>query len=151
VPVSKANETRTDGRFTVGDQFARTFEIDAASIRRFAEMSGDHNPMHHDEAVARASRFGGLIASGTQTSALMMGALASHISEKAPAVGLEFSFRLRKAVRAGETLRLVWRVAAIESKRSLGGDIVTYEGELVNQDGAVAVSATCANLVYPPA
>jgi acyl dehydratase len=106
------------------------------------------NPLHHDREIAEASRFKSLIASGTQTSSVMLGALATYVSARASAVGLEFSVRLKKAIRAGETTKLTWTISSIEEKLSLSGDIVVFEGILYNQEGVAALSATASNLVF---
>jgi acyl dehydratase len=134
--------------FRVGEEIACEAVFEKDSIKQFATLAGDMNPLHHDEKVAKASRYGGLIASGTQTSSVMMGALASFISSRASAVGLGFSVKMRKAVKAGERAKTVWKIVSIEYKASLGGDIVTFDGELVDSQGQVAVSATCANLIF---
>ncbi|MGI8895840.1 MAG: hypothetical protein ACR2HE_09370 [Casimicrobiaceae bacterium] len=36
----------------IGATFAQRATLDAVSIREFAELSRDGNPLHHDEAVA---------------------------------------------------------------------------------------------------
>ncbi|MGH6713978.1 MAG: MaoC family dehydratase [Bradyrhizobium sp.] len=134
--------------FKIGQEISREVTFEAGAIRHFATLVGDMNPLHHDEEFAKTSRYGGLIASGTQTSGVMMGAVASFISARAPAVGLGFSVKMKKAIKAGEKAIIVWKVVAIEYKASLGGDIVTFAGELLKADGQVVVSATCANLIF---
>ncbi len=44
---------------------ARTYEVERGHIRRFAEAIGDPNPLFNDEAQARRTRFGGMIAPPT--------------------------------------------------------------------------------------
>jgi len=44
---------------------ARTYDVERGAIRRFAEAIGDTNPGFNDEAMARESRFGGMIAPPT--------------------------------------------------------------------------------------
>lgn len=134
--------------FEIGERFVRQITFDKEAVVQFATMAGDFNPLHHDETFARATRFGGLIASGTHTSAVMMGALASFISQRSFAVGLGFSVTMRKAILAGEMATIVWTVASREHKDTLKGDFVTFEGTLCNQRGDVAINATCANLIY---
>jgi acyl dehydratase len=136
------------GHFQIGEQFSRQVMFDRDAVTRFATMAGDFNPLHHDKQIAKASRFKCLIASSAHTSALMIGSLATFISSRAAAVGLGFSVKLRKAVRVGEKATIVWRVISIEPKRALSGDIITFEGEMLNSKDEVAVAATCANLIF---
>jgi acyl dehydratase len=48
----------------------RTFTITRADLGRYAEASGDHNPIHQDEDVARSVGLPGVIAHGMFTMAL---------------------------------------------------------------------------------
>ena len=48
----------------------RTFTITRADLVRYAEASGDHNPIHQDEAVALSVGLPGVIAHGMYTMAL---------------------------------------------------------------------------------
>ena len=125
---------RAPGPVRVGERFSRTLTLDARSIHEFAIAAGDHNPLHHDAAFARGTRFGGIIASGTHYVALLMGLVATHFSAEVAAAGLEFSFQLKKPVRAGDTITLAWTVAEITPKASLKGDIVTLRGSITTQD-----------------
>jgi acyl dehydratase len=43
----------------------RTLEVEKGAIIKFAEAIGDDNPVFNDEAAARASQYGGLIAPPT--------------------------------------------------------------------------------------
>ena len=137
---------------TVGHQFARIVTFDEASIRAFATASGDENPLHHDADVAAASRFGGLIASGTHHGALMMGLVATELTRHGPGVGMEFTLSFRKPVRAGSTMRLAWVVTAIEPAPRLGGAIVRMEGTVTDVDTgtlAATTTGTCLMLDTP--
>lgn len=48
----------------------RTYRITRADLVAYAEASGDHNPIHQDEAVARSVGLPGVIAHGMYTLAL---------------------------------------------------------------------------------
>jgi acyl dehydratase len=126
----------------IGETFERVVTFDAAGARAFATLVGDFNPAHHDEDFAAKSRFGGLIISGTQSTAMLMAMTATFLSAKGAALGLEYSFRFRKAIRMGETVTMHWVVTDITPKQGLG-DIVTFEARLTLADsGALAVSGT---------
>jgi acyl dehydratase len=127
----------------VGEKILREVTIDADGIRQYATLAGDENPLHHDEEIAKRSRFGGLIASGTHTCALMMAVIPTYLSKKhGTSVGLGFSVRLKLPVRAGERLHIEWTVVSIEPSARLSGHIVTFEGKLRTSNGQIAVTAT---------
>jgi acyl dehydratase len=71
----------------VGERFARRVTFDDASIRRFAALCGDHNPLHHDVEAASRSAFGALIASGPHVTSMMMGLDATYLSGRGEALG----------------------------------------------------------------
>jgi acyl dehydratase len=126
----------------VGDSFSKTVTLDLASIRSFAQACGDTNPLHHDEGVARASRFGSIIACGPHTASLLLALSAEHFAQSCAALGLDFRVQLRKAVKAGETVTFRWTVVRVEDKPSMQGELVEMDGEGVNQDGVRVLSAT---------
>jgi 3-hydroxybutyryl-CoA dehydratase len=55
-----------DGLVAVGESFGIEHAFDPRQVIEFALAAGDDNPMHHDAELARGSRFGRLIVSGTQ-------------------------------------------------------------------------------------
>ena len=132
-----------------GERFHKSVRIDAASIRAFATLCGDMNPLHHDDGAAAAGPFGTLIASGPHVVALMMGLDATALSARHEALGLGFEFRFVKAVPAGATLTLEWTVTAVEYKASLCGHVVSVEWQAVDDAGVAFVTATGRNLLRP--
>lgn len=134
--------TASTASIEIGETFSREVHFDAAGIAAFAAACGDTNPLHRDAAYAASTRFGGIIACGPHVTSLLMAMTASHFASRGPGVGLGFTFRLRSAVHAGETVVMRWRVTDVTAKASLGGRIVHLEGEVVRPDGTVAVTAT---------
>jgi acyl dehydratase len=126
----------------VGEIFERIVTFDEAGARGFATLVEDFNPIHHDEEFAKKSRFGGLIISGTQSVALLMAMTATFLSVRGEALGLEYSFRFRKGVRMGETVKMAWVVTAVTPKPGLG-HIVSFDATLtILSSGDVAVTGT---------
>ena len=82
---------------TIGETFSATLALSADSVKTFATLVNDLNPLHHDEAYAAQSRFGGLIASGTQPTAHFMALLATHFSTYAQPLGLDCTVKPRVA------------------------------------------------------
>ena len=127
----------------VGERLVGRASLTPAEIAEFARLSGDPNPLHHDEAYARETRFGGIIVSGPQIVSLMLGLIPTHFGQtNKVALGLEFSFRFVQAIRARETMEMEWQVTATEPKAHLGGEIVTLEGEVTNQNDQVVFTGT---------
>ncbi len=80
--------------FNVGDSAEITKMIEQADILAFADVTGDHNPVHVDEAFAQTTRFGGTIAHGMLTASLISAVLAN----KLPGAG---------SIYLGQTLQFV--------------------------------------------
>ena len=99
--------------------------------------------MHTDPAAAAHGHFGGLIASGWHTAALMMRLFTTHFLSPASSVaspGLD-ELRWLKPVRPGDSLSL--RVSVLEARRSRsrpGEGIVRGLVEVLNQRGEVMMS-----------
>lgn len=126
----------------VGERFSREHRFDAAQVRAFATAAGDDNPLHHDDAAAAASRYGRLIASGTQTAALLLGLTASHFSPRGAVVGVGFSVAFKRPVYADDHVTIEWIVTAIRPKASGKGSLIDMEGSLRNSAGELCVAAT---------
>ena len=134
-------DTASPARLAVGETFSRTATLDAANISTFAKSVGDLNPLHHDPAYAKATRFGGIIACGPQYASMLMGLVATHYAGDTASVGLEFQFRFVRPVRAGDTIKLTWTVAAVDFNPKLKGDIVTLDGSITNQDAVEVLTS----------
>jgi acyl dehydratase len=134
---------------TLGETFGATLALSTDSIKSFATLVNDLNPLHHDDAYAAQSRFGGLIASGTQPTAHFMALLATHFSTYAQPLGLEFDIKLKKAVHAHDTLTITWHVRDAHWKPNLNGDLTFLEGSVVNQRGELVLTGTSTILVMP--
>jgi acyl dehydratase len=123
------------------ERFATEVTLTPAMVSSYAHGVGDTNPVHHDAAFAAGTRYGRPIASGTHTTALLLGLTASHYSKGAAMVGLEFWVRFRRPIFADETIRLEWLVVRVTPNEKLGGDVVELRGRIRNQSGQTALGA----------
>jgi acyl dehydratase len=91
--------------------------VEEAEVIDFARRF-DPQPFHIDPAAAKQSVFGGLIASGWHTAAMMMGMIVEHYLAQSASLGSPGIDELRwlKPVRPGDTLTA--RVTVLESRRS---------------------------------
>jgi acyl dehydratase len=62
-----------------GDTAEITKTIEQADIDAFADLTGDHNPVHVDEEFAKTTRFGRRIAHGMLTASLISAVLANKL------------------------------------------------------------------------
>ncbi|HEX7735233.1 MAG TPA: MaoC family dehydratase [Ktedonobacteraceae bacterium] len=127
------------GPTRIGEHIVEQRVLTVEEIGRFATLCGDLNPLHHDEDYARQTRFGGVIACGPQVTSLMMGMTATYFSREGAMLGLEFTFRFRKAVKAGERITMDWEILSAVYKASLQGEIVTLQGIATNPQGEVVL------------
>ena len=56
---------------TVGQRAERSLTLTAAHVKTFAELTGDYNPLHFDQAFAARTRFGRLVVQGGLTTGLL--------------------------------------------------------------------------------
>ena len=123
-----------------GYRFSRFHTFDEEQVRAFALAAGDANPLHHDAEFARGTRFGGLIASGTHATSLLMGLTASHFAKKGNVLGINFSVDLLRPVLASETVSIEWHVTSIAAHPK-GGCILELQGSMKGADERTSVLA----------
>ena len=123
------------------ERFSMEFTLTPTLVAAYAQSAGDNNPVHHDPEFAAATRYGRQIASGTHTTALLLGLTASHYSSRGAMVGLEFWVRFRRPIYADETIRLEWLVVKVTPNEKLKGDVVELRGRIKGQNGETALGA----------
>ena len=119
----------------------RTRRVTAHDIERFTEMTGDRNPLHYDEQLAAASRFGGIIVQGGVTSGL----LNALVAEDLPGPGsvfLHVDWSFRAPVRPGDEITAEAEVLDVREDKP----ICRLRTTITNQDGATVLDGTA--LVY---
>ena len=131
------------------------FSVNEDEIVSFAKQF-DPQPFHVDPEAAARGPFGGLIASGWHTAALVMRQLVDNYLPAEASLGSPGLDEMRwpDPVRPGDTLRV--RATVVEARRSLSRPdrgIMKTVIEAVNQDGRTVMRATAANflLVRPGA
>jgi len=110
----------------------------------------DPQPFHVDPEAAARGPFGGLIASGWHTAALVMRQIVDHYLSAEASLGSPGLDEMRwpEPVRPGDTLRV--RVAVVEARRSASKPdrgILKSLIEAVNQDGRTVMRATATNFL----
>lgn len=129
-------------RLEVGQTASRTVRVTDEHIELFARLTGDRNPIHHDEEFARRSRFGGRIAQGGVVTGIL-DALAAN--ELPGCVLVEQTLRYLAPVRPGDRVTGEIEVLALREDRATArlGVRVTRE------DGTRAVEGEATVLIDP--
>ncbi|HEX3922219.1 MAG TPA: MaoC family dehydratase [Streptosporangiaceae bacterium] len=123
--------------------------VTEAEILDFAR-SYDPQPIHVDREFAAAGPFGGLIASGWHTSAIMMRMFADHCLSRVASLASPGIDELRwpAPVRPGACLRLrATIVAARRSRSKPDRGLVRTRAELINDREEVVLRLTAMNLI----
>ena len=87
----------------VGQRASRSLTLSAEHVRTFAELSGDFNPLHFDEAFAARTKFGRLVVQGGLTTGLLHALVAMDM----PGPGTVFlsqDWRFTAPVYIGDTI-----------------------------------------------
>jgi acyl dehydratase len=106
-------------------------------IALFTDISGDRNPLHYDEAAAKASRFGEIVVQGGITSAI----LNAVVAEELPGPGTVFlsvSWDFKAPVRPGDTI--TGRVEVTEARADK--PITKLKTTVTRGDGTVVLDGT---------
>ena len=126
----------------VGDSAEITKTIEQADIHAFADVTGDHNPVHVDEAFAQTTRFGRTIAHGMLSASLVSAVLANEL----PGAG---------SIYLGQTLQFVApvfpgdEITARVTIKEVREDkpILKLETVCINQHGKIVIQGEATVLV----
>jgi acyl dehydratase len=130
----------------VGDKARRERRIRPEYIALFTEISGDANPLHYDEAAAKATRFGEIVVQGGVTSSI----LNAVVAEDLPGPGtvfLQVDWKFTAPVRPGDVIAGEVEVLEVRQDKP----ITKLSTRVVRQDGVVALEGTavCYTMALP--
>ena len=118
------------------DEFPSVSEtVSQETIDRYADLSGDYNPIHVDQEAAAASEFGGTIAHGPIALQSFFRSLTEWVGAPAPPPGTEVKVVFRAPVRPGDTVRCELR----EREDAAGATAIATE--CLNQDNVTVIAA----------
>ncbi|MHA2501006.1 MAG: MaoC family dehydratase [Candidatus Hodarchaeales archaeon] len=118
----------------IGESAEVTRTISEADIEKFAEVSGDNNPIHLDEDYARNTFFKGRIAHGALTTAFFSKLVAMDLLGSGTIL-LSNAFHFKKPVRINDTITA--RIEVI--KKHDDNKRLTLKATCENQDEEMVV------------
>jgi acyl dehydratase len=121
--------------------------ITQADIVNFAGLSGDFNPIHVDHEFAKTTPFRQPVAHG-----LLIWAISSGLGLSSPPMRtLAFlgirDWQFKGPVFIGDTIRLRSKVVEKESRARGRRGVITWQREILNQQGKVVQDGTTLTLV----
>jgi 3-hydroxybutyryl-CoA dehydratase len=131
--------------FVIGYTGAYTKPVTLEDNQGFAELSGDHNPIHFDDEVARACSFRARISNGFVTESRVAAALVETFgSEKTIVVALQKNTKFLRPVYMGDVITATVEVVGRQEAMS----ILQIAGECRNQDGAIVAKTSMVVKIY---
>jgi len=133
------------GAPVVGQTAQRSRKVLGKDIELFTEISGDRNPLHYDEDVAKRTRFGEIVVQGGITSAI----LNAVVAEDLPGPGTVFlhvDWSFRAPVRPGDTITGAVEVLEVRADKP----ITRLATTVTRDDGTVVLegSALCYTMPF---
>ena len=133
-------------------QVGETFQIPAKTMTDthflcFAELTGDHHPIHYDDEYAKTTRFGKRVAHGLLLTALTaVGASTlSAVLEGSMVAFVEQSARFLKPVFIGDTITPELEVSEVLPKTNVG--LLRLTTRVKNQRGETVLEGMHAYLI----
>jgi len=144
--MGNENDVWPLGAPKVGDRAELTREVTKRDIEMFTAISGDSNPLHYDEEMARATKFGEIIVQGGVTSAI----LNAVVAEKLPGPGTVFlrvAWNFKAPVRPGDRITGAVEIIKVRTDKPIT-ELIT---RVTRQDGTVALEgeALCYTMPLP--
>ena len=128
----------------VGDKYTTERHVTDELIRKFAEVSGDYNPIHLDDEFAATTRFGRRIAHGMLSGAFISAVLGYELEDR-KIVYLSQTLKFTAPVFIGDTVTATATVTNIREDKP----IVTLETVCTNQNGETLVKGEASVMVLP--
>lgn len=102
---------------SIGQTAERSHTVTEATIAAFAEVSGDHNPVHLDAEFAATTSFKERIAHGMLSAAYISAVLGNDLPGPG-AIYLSQTLNFRRPVKIGDVVTARVTVAAIDAEKA---------------------------------
>jgi acyl dehydratase len=117
-------------------------QIDPDQTVRYAEASGDRNPIHIDETVAKMAGLPGIIVHGLCTMAFTSKVMIDKLCGGDPTRLRRLHVRFSRPVRPGQTITTrVWPAPDRGGRRVFAYETFNPEGQAVIKDGIAEIDA----------
>ena len=122
--------------------FEESTKVDEDQTTRYAEASGDHNPIHVDENIAKMAGLPRTINHGMCTMAIATKAAVNGLADGDPTRIRRVSVRFSKPVFPGDEITTkFWSEGEKDGNKAYGFETYNSDGDAVIKNGEVEVSA----------
>lgn len=130
----------------IGYSFEKICKFSVKELKDMALRCGDMNSIHHDVKVAKKTKFGDLIASGSSITAYFSALIPTHFMKISQIVGLEMSQRFKAPIYPNTKLKMKWEIESIQTKTN-NDYIVELSGTIIDEKNITCVLATATILL----
>ncbi|MFX1501664.1 MAG: MaoC family dehydratase [Promethearchaeota archaeon] len=132
--------------YEIGQSATFTKTITEEDVMKFAEVTGDYNPIHVNPEFAATQMFGKQVAHGALSSGLISAVLGTHLFGPGILYGGQ-TVRFEKPVFFGDTLTAIATVKEKYTKKDGKLKFIDCETIVKNQNGEVVTSGEATILV----
>jgi 3-hydroxybutyryl-CoA dehydratase len=117
-----------------------TKTVSERDVELFGEASGDHNPVHFDDAYAKTTVFKGRVAHGVLTVSYISALLGTQMPGPGT-IFLSTTVRFKAPVRIGDTVVTTCTVREVGERRRVTLDCICKVGDTIVVEGEALVMA----------
>lgn len=130
---------------TVGQKATRTLTLTAEHVKKYAEITGDYNPLHFNEEFVSKTKFGRLVVQGGLTTGLLHALVATDL----PGPGTVFlnqNWQFTAPVFIGDTITAEAEVLSVKE----GKPVTQLKIEITRQDGETVLEGEAWCYTFSP-
>lgn len=128
-----------------GQRASRSLHLTQRHVDLFAELSGDYNPLHFDEAFAKGTKFGRLVVQGGLTTGLLHALVATDL----PGPGTVFlsqDWKFTAPVYIDDTITAEAEVVSVHESKP----VTELRVQVTRQDGGVVLEGAAWCYTFAP-
>ena len=130
---------------SVGQKAARNITLTEDHVRKYAEITGDYNPLHFDEAFAAKTKFKRLVVQGGLTSGILKALVATDM----PGPGTVFmsqNWKFTAPVYIGDTITGEAEVLSVHASKP----VTQLKIKVTRQTGETVLEGEAWCYTFPP-
>ena len=129
----------------VGQKATRGLTLTEDHVRKYAEITGDYNPLHFDEAFAAGTKFKRLVVQGGLTTGILNALVATDMPGPGT-VFLSHNWKFTAPVFLGDTITGEAEVVSVHASKP----VVQLKVKVTRQTGETVLEGEAWCYTFPP-